>query len=720
MGFLSPALLVGLLAALIPPIIHLIHRRRAVRVEFPALELIRRANKKTARQFRIKQLLLMLVRSLLLAALAFAMARPYFSREVEGVAAAAESGGTTVLVLDASWPMAFDFEGERLFDRARLQGGRLLDALGGTGQAALVVAGAKVTAPVAEPTADLGAVRAALDQTTLSQAHGSLADAVTRAYEVLSTAAPAGGRRVVVLTTPAGAAAPLPQPPPNSGIALLPVDAAGGAALDNRAIVDVALRPAPEVGQGMWRVDARVANFGATAVERLPIHLEVDGEVRVRGFVTLAPGESAVKSFNADVGEATAGAVPAAVVLESDALTTDDRVAFWLRPAPRLRLLAVNGDPRPTPQRDELFYLERAVGPGTQVGARVALTITQPDRLDDKALADADVVLLANVARLPAAAGTTLSAFVRGGGGLWVTMGDQVDPAHLNERIGPLLPRALREARQSGDAAASAEGRDRRLATLTQFERGHPVLRVFPDPARSSLARAGVAKYMLLDPAPDAAGEVVMALDEGAPFLLTRTVDQGRVALFTGSIDRDWGDVPIRPDFVPLVQQILRFLSRAANDAAPLHLVGATVPLPAEDPRVGRVQVRTPDGRLVGSDRPLVLGEAWSFTETAALGLYAVSPDPPLPGLETLPGFAVTVDPKGADLRAGEGRPEAARQNAAAAAEALAPQKRTELWHAALLGLFFLLAAEALLLWQRRTVVAPRRSADALGNAGAQ
>jgi hypothetical protein len=214
---------------------------------------------------------------------------------------------------------------------------------------------------------------------------------------------------------------------------------------------------------------------------------------------------------------------------------------------------------------------------------------------------------------------------------------------------------------------------------------------------------------MLLDPSPDAAGEVVLALDEGAPFLLTRTVDQGRVALFTGSIDRDWGDVPIRPDFVPLVQQILRYLTRAPDETHPLHLVGATVPLPAEDPRVQRVSVRTPDGRLVGSDRPLAPGEAWSFSETASTGLYAVTPDPPLPGLETLPGFAVTVDPKGADLRAGEGRPEAAKQNAAAAAEALAPQKRTELWHAALLGLFFLLAAEALLLWQRRTAPMARR-----------
>jgi hypothetical protein len=81
-----------------------------------------------------------------------------------------------------------------------------------------------------------------------------------------------------------------------------------------------------------------------------------------------------------------------------------------------------------------------------------------------------------------------------------------------------------------------------------------------------------------------------------------------------------------------------------------------------------------------------------------------VTPDPPLPGLETLPGFAVTVDPAGADLRAQKTGPDTPK-NAAGTVEALAPQKRTELWHAALLGLFFLLVAEAALLWQRRGAV---------------
>lgn len=709
MNFLSPALLAGLLAMAIPPIIHLIHRRKAVRVRFPALELIRRANKKTARRFRMRQLLLMAVRSILLGSVAFAMARPYVSHDVEGVAGATASGGTTILVIDATWPMAYLLDGETLLDRARLQAGRVLDALGGTGQAALAVAGEKAVVPLGAATADLAQVRSRLDEIRVTDAFGTVPDAVTRAYELLAEAPAVGGRRVVVLTTAAGATAALPQPPSGSGIALLPVDVAEGKARENRGIVEVAPRPAPEVGQGVWRVDARVTNFGATAVERLPIHLEIDGEVKVRGFLTLGPGESAMKTFNAEVaGDASA---KAAVVLEHDALETDDRVAFWLRPAPRLRLLAVDGDPRPTPQRDELFYLERAVGPGTETGARVALTIVQPDALPQAKLDTFDVVLLANVGHLSETTGAALSTYVRAGGGLFVTMGDQIDPTAndgLNARIGPLLPRALREARQSGDAAASAEGRDRQLAQPTNFDRNHPILKVFPDPTRTSLARVGVSRYMLLDPSPDASGEVVIGLDEGAPFLLTRTIDRGRVALLTGSLDRDWGDLPIRPDFVPLVQQVLRYLTRVPEGNAAPALVGRPVPVPVDDARVSRVQVRGPDGKLSSSERPLAAGGPWTFGDTQAPGLYQVAPDPPLPGLETLPGFAVTVDPAGSDLRPAKTADDKTPQSVATA-ESITPQKRTELWHAALLGLFLLLAAEAAILWQRRGTPAPAR-----------
>ena len=90
------------------------------------------------------------------------MARPFVSNLEDAVAPTGDGGGSTVIVIDASWPMAYELNGEALQDTARLKGGQVLDALGSTGQAAIVVAGDEVEAPLSEVTHDLAAVRRVL------------------------------------------------------------------------------------------------------------------------------------------------------------------------------------------------------------------------------------------------------------------------------------------------------------------------------------------------------------------------------------------------------------------------------------------------------------------------------------------------------------------------------------------------------------------------------
>ncbi|HEY4222743.1 MAG TPA: BatA domain-containing protein, partial [Myxococcota bacterium] len=76
LAFLDAGLLGGLLVAALPTLIHLISKRRARRVKWAPMELLLRSQKRTARSIRLRQLLLLLVRTLLLACAALAVARP--------------------------------------------------------------------------------------------------------------------------------------------------------------------------------------------------------------------------------------------------------------------------------------------------------------------------------------------------------------------------------------------------------------------------------------------------------------------------------------------------------------------------------------------------------------------------------------------------------------------------------------------------------------------
>ena len=76
MSFLNPLFLFGLAAAAIPVIIHLFTRRRPKEVRFPSLEFLAEVNQSEIRRLKLKQWLLLLLRTLAVAALALAMSRP--------------------------------------------------------------------------------------------------------------------------------------------------------------------------------------------------------------------------------------------------------------------------------------------------------------------------------------------------------------------------------------------------------------------------------------------------------------------------------------------------------------------------------------------------------------------------------------------------------------------------------------------------------------------
>ncbi|MDH5233624.1 MAG: VWA domain-containing protein [Gemmatimonadota bacterium] len=76
MSFLAPWALLLAAAAGVPLLLHLLRRRTGARVDFPAVRYLLRMEKEHAREVRLKNLLLMVLRVAIILALAFAAARP--------------------------------------------------------------------------------------------------------------------------------------------------------------------------------------------------------------------------------------------------------------------------------------------------------------------------------------------------------------------------------------------------------------------------------------------------------------------------------------------------------------------------------------------------------------------------------------------------------------------------------------------------------------------
>ncbi len=75
MGFLSPLFLALGLGAAVPLLIHLLRRRTGVRIEFPAVRYLARAEQEHSRRLKLRNLLLMLIRVLAIVCIALAAAQ---------------------------------------------------------------------------------------------------------------------------------------------------------------------------------------------------------------------------------------------------------------------------------------------------------------------------------------------------------------------------------------------------------------------------------------------------------------------------------------------------------------------------------------------------------------------------------------------------------------------------------------------------------------------
>src|SRR5207248_228848 len=99
-------MLLGLLGAAVPVLIHLLNRRRDRVIDWGAMQFLA-LGRRARRRLQLTELLLMLARMMLLALVALALARPYWSRSAASGSRAVGLGAVApprdvVLVLDGS------------------------------------------------------------------------------------------------------------------------------------------------------------------------------------------------------------------------------------------------------------------------------------------------------------------------------------------------------------------------------------------------------------------------------------------------------------------------------------------------------------------------------------------------------------------------------------------------------------------------------------------
>lgn len=585
LNFLHPALLLGALAACLPWLIQRLGQQRAPIVAFSAFDFLLATSCQSARQRRLKQWLLLLLRTLLVLLLALALARP-----IEKQTAAAQASAKhqqVAVVLDVSASMGYVWQGKTLLEHAMQQVEEKVAELGTSASVTLIVASDVARMPCGSFSPDHHALLRCMRAQTLTDKSSDLGKALQTAQGLWQAHVEETTPEVWLFSDFAtNSFADIESEHVAPSIALTFVDAArrqAWQALPNVAVEDVAILVPQDAEHVLARqFDITLHNLGPQRVQARRLRLAVDGNTVLQARLE-APGRSRVHKMLSYTFE-TPGAHLVEVCLDAssdDGFAQDDVWRQKIYLAPLVHVLAVGDDTQTASHEDASFFMERALAQTPAGESPIALQTCHLNQLqarlehEDPAF---DVVVLLDVPSLTPAQTDALRHFVARDKGLFLTLGAATDFEVTNAQMADLLPRALRDRTSPSDPKTKQTS-----VGIEMLDWSHPILRGLDRNVGESLQKTHTQRYFHLETGQQDQAQTILAFAQHTPALVEQRRLQGRVLLWTSSLDLEGGDVVLSSAFVPLLQRSLRYL---AHHVAPYKQLSRRVP--------ARVALRVP------------------------------------------------------------------------------------------------------------------------------
>lgn len=654
MTFLHWSLLPLAALAVVPILLHLLTLHRLRTVELSTYRFLFDSYVQQRRQMKFLEALLALLRTLFLLALVLVFCRPavkHWDRLFGG-----GSGREVVMLVDASASMNARTAGQSSMDRARKAALAVSGQMGKDDRLTLVRVGARPVEVFSRYSSDAETIREKIEGLAPGPSRANLFAAFTHVFGpgrsrdarpavYLFTDGQSGSWREV---RDQGLARVIPE-----GTKLTVVNVGSDEPLGNRGVIGDAPRQKLAVMGLPVRLRPRVVNHSKSEPAEVTVGVFLDEKEVARVPMTLKPGETATKEVIYTPTEA--GVLRGRYEIGTDRFPDDDNFLFTLPVAQQVRVVLVNGHPAADPFDNESLYLRTALtasaeddrpsgapkklGPSQEFVRSLDVQELTEDKLNAEALRDAGVVILANCGALNEAHYKLLREFVAAGGGLIIFPGDKVNPDAYNKQFfpGPGPQNEPLSAATLGPAEGDPAKRET-FERLASVDYAHPALAVFDEPDAHYLTTATFSRrFPLKLTRPHGTTWPLAKFGTGAPALVESRFGDGVVLLAAFPATVKWTNLPLKPEFVPLVLRMVSYVTHApdlgvpstvpADGAAEISVAGTWAPAAGKVTdtrgRISPVRLERSASRLLGQ-----------FDETVEKGYYAVEvrggrPDPP-------------------------------------------------------------------------------------------
>ncbi len=653
MTFLNPFLLFGLAAAAIPILIHLLNLRKLRTIDFSTLQFLKELQKTKMRRVKIRQWLLLLLRTLLVIALVLAFSRPAVKGSFAGIPGT-RARTTMVILLDDSPSMAIRTNRGVVFNHAKQVALELLP-LFKDGDAAYLLRLSEVRhRPHDTPLTTAEFLRETIEKLTVSQVTVPYTEALSAAAAILSDSKNLNHELYLVTDLQATQflAATVKTDsmrafPPGTRIFLLNAgEEQNNEAVTSAKVVSRILSP----GKPM-QVETEVQNFSRNPARGLVLSVYLHGTRQVQQLIDIGPFSS--RTVGVTAIPRSSGDLHGYAQIDDDILESDNRRYFVVHIPERISVLLA-GDST-VDARLPLLALRAATDTsGTGV---FDIRTLPPAQLSTVDIRQFDVVVLCGVQRFAPSTADLLGRFVRSGGGLILFPALQPDMNSYNTDLFPALGIPPATAGPAGDSPSES------AQTFGKIDFAHPLFGGLFDAQTSGKSRGPRIEspkiYSSIVPRAGATGQTIIALTGGDGFLTEYRPGSGRVLLFSVEAGLKGSDFPVKGIFVPLLHRAVLYLA-SETDSSQTYEAGDDAQISIRTAlQTGNETyvLRTPSGleeRLVPRIAPSSGTAFFDCTNLAETGIYELrrlrTGESESRG-EILKAFAVNIASSESDLR---------------------------------------------------------------------
>lgn len=605
MTFLAPTFLWGLVAASLPLIIHLISLRHTRESPFGTLRFIQKLEHETIRNLRIRQWLLVLLRTLIIVALVLMASRPVL-RGFSPTWIGGEVESRVVIVVDNSASMALVSDGKTLLDQAReafpviwnqLEGQTTLEIyqtnpfkriFSGTREQRETALKRVQDIPQSVETDNLWVkVDSAL---TLAEGNEPNRECfILSDFQILPSA-------TFWLDITSG------DQDDSLGMQWKLYALSQQEAQDNLEVRRVATLSQVKLPTHLLTLSTTIMNSGELPRDNVPVELFLD-ENRVGQVVaSFKPGQS--KGFQFQVYPGKSGIIRGVLEIPPDDYALDNRQTFELSIPQWIACKIV------APSVEDIFLLRKvlaSIDGGTDFLDLDYKIDPAPEHLF---LEDQDILIIHSPTNLPPGIVDEIQVFLEQGGGLiWFSS----DPSSSDVETLLRLPRrvALKTAGNQSYYSVALTERSRLLFSDLDVKKILPEL---PEVYRYNQVQLTKEQYPLLK------------LHNGDPFLVEGMTFGGPYYYFVLPLNLEWSDLPLRGLVVPLMHRLLMRLATDDEQVAPVTIgVPKVISLNRQFVNA-RWELVKPSGKRVLLI-PDYNAQVLSITQTDELGSYQVLAD---------------------------------------------------------------------------------------------